>query len=263
MAGRRPKVGLALGAGAAKGAAHIGVLQVLKESEINIDYLAGTSAGSMIGGFYAAGIDLYRLERLACQLDWDVLTDLTMPRQGLIAGRKVKEFVQLLTQNKHFSELEIPFAAVAVNIKESREVVLTEGLVADAIRASTSIPGIYVPYKLDGKLLVDGAVLNRVPTDVVKDLGAEIKIGVDVGYNPRGQINEVNNIFDVILTSLRIMEQEVFEKRYIEADVLIRPQIEHVAPQDLDSAEECIAAGREAANQALPKIKDIIERWKA
>lgn len=259
MGEERPTVGIALGAGAAKGIAHIGVLQVLNEADINIDYLAGTSIGSMIGGFYAAGLDLKWLERIAYQINWDLLTDLTVPRQGLIAGKKVKAFVQLLTKSKNFSDLDIPFAAVATDIEKGEEVILQDGLVADAIRASTSIPGVYVPYRIDNRLLVDGAILNRIPVNVVQNLGADIIIGVDVGFDFQG--NEVNNIFDVILTSIRIMEQEVFDKRIIEADVLIRPEVGYIAPQDLDRAEEAVAAGIEAAQKTLPKIKKSIERW--
>ncbi|ADL12526.1 patatin-like phospholipase family protein [Acetohalobium arabaticum] len=259
MGEERPTVGLALGAGAAKGIAHIGVLQVLKEADINIDYLAGTSIGSMIGGFYAAGLDLKWIERIAYQINWDLLTDFTVPRQGLIAGKKVKAFVQLLTKSKRFSDLDIPFAAVATDIEKGEEVILQDGLVADAIRASTSIPGVYVPYRIDNRLLVDGAILNRIPVNVVQNLGADVIIGVDVGFD--FQENKVNNIFDVILTSIRIMEQEVFDKRIIEADVLIRPEVGYIAPQDLDRAEEAVAAGIEAAQKALPQIKESIERW--
>ncbi|MBM7623804.1 patatin-like phospholipase family protein [Sporohalobacter salinus] len=257
--GRKPTIGLALGAGAAKGIAHIGVLQALKEENVNIDYLAGTSIGSMIGGFYAAGLDLEWLESIAYQINWDLLTDLTVPRKGLIAGDKVKEFVQLLTKSKKFSDLDIPFAAVATDIEKGEEIVLQEGLVAEAIRASTSIPGVYVPYQIGDRLLVDGAILNRVPVNVVQNLGADIIIGVDVSFDFQG--NEVNNIFDVILTSIRIMEQEVYNTRIIETDVLIKPEVGHIAPQDLDRAEECVAAGIEAAQKALPRIRESIERW--
>jgi NTE family protein len=152
----RAKIGLALGAGSARGVAHIGVLQVLEEAGINIDYLTGTSMGSLIGSFYAAGMDLKRLEGLAYQMDWDLITDITVPLKGLLSGKKTKEFVQLLTKNKKFSELEVPFAVVAADIQSGEEVVIKEGLVADAVRGSVSIPGVYVPYQLGENLLVDG-----------------------------------------------------------------------------------------------------------
>lgn len=253
----KPEVGLALGAGSARGIAHIGVLQVLNEANINIDYLAGTSMGSVIGSFYATGMNLNRLERLSYQLDWDLITDFTVPRQGLIAGKKTKEFIQLLTKSKNFSELEVPLAVVATDIQEGKEVVLKEGLVADAVRASISIPGIYVPYRINNSLLVDGALLNRVPVDVIKEWGADITIGVDVGYDIKS--SKVNNIFEIITRAIGILEREVRKHRVIEADVVIEPEVGHISSRALDQAEECVEAGVKATEQALPKIKKLIE----
>ncbi|SJZ91152.1 patatin-like phospholipase family protein [Selenihalanaerobacter shriftii] len=258
--GDKPKIGLALGAGSVRGIAHIGVLQVLDKAGIHIDYLAGSSIGSMVGGFYAADLDLKRLEQLSYQMDWDLVTDLTVPRQGLIAGNKVKEFIKLLTQNKRFSDLKLPFAAVAADIQKGEEVVLREGLVADAIRASISIPGVYVPHEINDRLLVDGAILNRVPTNVIEDFGADIIIGVDVSYDVT-QDGNVNNIFEIIMKTLGIMEREIMKYKGIDADVLIRPKVGHVPSRALDKAEECVAAGVKAAEEKVPKIKELIKRW--
>jgi NTE family protein len=257
----RAKIGLALGAGSARGVAHIGVLQVLEEAGINIDYLTGTSMGSLIGSFYAAGMDLKRLEGLAYQMDWDLITDITVPLKGLLSGKKTKEFVQLLTKNKKFSELEVPFAVVAADIQSGEEVVIKEGLVADAVRGSVSIPGVYVPYQLGENLLVDGALLNSVPADVVKGLGADIIVGVDVGYDV--QQGRVNNIFDVIVKAISMMEREIRKYKSIEADIMIRPEVGHIPSRALHRAEECVEAGRKAAQKELPRIKKEIGRWEA
>ncbi|MGM0502596.1 MAG: patatin-like phospholipase family protein [Bacillota bacterium] len=252
-------IGLALGAGSARGLAHIGVLQAFREQNIEIDYIAGTSVGSIIGGFYCAGVDLHMLERLATHLEWDHLTDITLPREGLIAGNKMKEFFQMLTKQKKFSELETPFVAVATDIERGEEVVIDSGLVAEGLRASMSVPGVFVPYRLNDKLLVDGALLNRVPTSEVKELGADIVIGVDV--TPKlVKKRQVEGIFDVIINSIDIMQQELTQSKRLDADLLIVPKVENVGATELSKAEECIKLGYQAAQEKIGQVKKIISR---
>ncbi len=254
----KPSIGLALGAGSARGLAHLGVLKAFNESSITIDYLGGTSMGSIIGGFYAVGLDLDMLERLAVNLKWDDLTDITVPRKGLIAGKKAKKFFELLTHKKRFSQLDIPFVTVATDIERGEEVIINEGLVADALRASMSIPGVYVPYELEGRLLVDGALLTRVPVNPVRGLGADIVIGVEVSQNLiRG--GEVNNIFDVILNSVDIMQQEIAEHKNTGADLLIVPDVSHIPSRGLDQVQECIDLGYQETKNKLPKIENLIK----
>lgn len=255
-----PTIGLALGAGSARGLAHLGVLKVFEEEEIKIDYLTGTSMGSVIGGFYATGIDLHRLESLATHLTWDHLTDITVPRKGLVAGNKVKEFFELLTQKKSFDDLNIPFAAVAADIEKGKEVVIKEGQLAEALRASMSIPGIYVPYELEGRLLVDGALLTRVPVSPAREMGADIVIGVEVSHNV-SRANKVNNIFDVIMNSIDIMQQEIAEYKNTGADLLLIPEVGDIPSMGLDQAQKCIDLGYQSAKEAIPKIRSLIEEW--
>ena len=256
----RPSIGLALGAGSARGLAHLGVLKAFEESEIDINYLGGTSMGSIIGGFYAVGLDFDMLERLAVNLKWDHLTDITVPRRGLIAGNKVRDFFELLTHKKTFDQLDIPFVTVATDIERGEEVIIKEGLVADALRASMSIPGIYVPYELEGRLLVDGALLTRVPVSSVRELGADIVIGVEVSQNViRG--GGVNNIFDVIMNSVDIMQQEIAEHKNTGADLLIIPEVAHIPSRGLDHAQECIDLGYQAVQKLLPKVENLIKEW--
>ncbi|MGM0369748.1 MAG: patatin-like phospholipase family protein [Bacillota bacterium] len=250
-------VGLALGAGSARGLAHIGVLKAFDEEGITVDYIAGTSAGSIIGGFYAANLDLHMLERLATHIEWDHLTDITVPRKGLIAGNKIKEFFQLLTKDKNFSELEIPFVAIATDIEKGENVVLDSGPVAEALRASMSIPGVFVPYRLNGHLLVDGALLNRVPTAEVRDLGADIVIGVEVSSSA-GQDRKVANIFDVIMNSIDIMQQELAHSKRVGADFLIMPDLGDVGSTELTKAQHCIDLGYKAAKNKADEIKKMI-----
>ncbi len=251
-------VGVALGAGSARGLAHLGVLKAFDEEGLQIDYLSGTSMGSIIGGFYASGLSLDKLKQLTIHLKWEHLTDLTVPHKGLVSGNKAKDFFELLTQQKNFSDLEIPFVAVAADIEKGEEVVISEGKVADGLRASMSIPGVYVPYELDGRMLVDGALLNRVPVSPVRELGADIVIGVEVSHNVvRG--GGINNIFDVIINSIDIMQQEIAEYKNTGADYLIVPDVGHIPSTGLDQADECIDLGYQAAKEAMPEIKRLIK----
>ncbi|MCL4516969.1 MAG: patatin-like phospholipase family protein [Firmicutes bacterium] len=251
------KVGLALGAGAARGAAHLGVIAALLREGIPIDVVAGTSAGSLVGAVYAAGMELERVIQLATHLSWDHLVELTVPRMGLIKGNKLLQFIRLITRNKTFADLKIPFAAVAMDIESGEEVVISEGLVADAVRASCSIPGVFVPHRIGERLLVDGGVINRVPINVARQLGADIVIGVDVGDSAR--VVKVNNIIDVIMQSIDIMEREIHREKVLTADVLIQPDLGPIASTNLEAATSCIAAGEAAAVQALPRIRELME----
>lgn len=251
------KVGVALGAGAVKGLAHLGVLEVLEREGVPIHFIAGSSIGALVGGLYSCGLDIRRLSQLAVNLNWEHLTDLAIPKKGLVRGKKILELLMLLTRGKEFSELEIPFAAIACDLQRGEEVVIEEGILAHAIRASISIPGIYVPYEFQGRLLVDGAVLNSVPANVVKEKGMDLTIAIDVGF--MGRDIRVSSIFDVILTSINIMQREVMEKKLEKADILIRPEVGHISPTNIQKAEECIEAGRRAAEENLPKIFDYLE----
>lgn len=254
----RPVLGLALGGGAARGIAHIGVLQVLEEERIPIAVIAGTSVGALIGALYGAGVDLEWLARLAVNLKWDHLVDLTVPGLGFIRPDKMAHLVKLLTREKSFADLRVRFAAVAVDIETGEEVVITDGSLVDAVIASSSIPGIFVPRRVGGRLLVDGGLVNRVPVDVARRLGADVVIGVDVGTDPRRV--KVRNILDVIFQAVDIMQNRIFEYRLSGADVLIHPDLGGMDPSNLDEAEFSLEAGRAAARVALPQIKRCLQQ---
>lgn len=255
-----PRVGIALGSGSAKGFAHLGILKVLERENIPIDLIAGTSIGSVFGALYASGADLSILEKLCHHLQQKLLVDVTVPRLGLIKGDRIESLMKLLTKNATFEELKIPLFVVAVDIEQREEVVISKGSVAEAVRASISIPGIFIPKILDGRTLVDGAVLNRVPIEVLRRAGADVVIGVDLKYGgmPQGA-KPVKNIFDVILTSIDLLEQDKDYKNM--ADVLIEPEVAHIGYADFHKAEECIALGVKAAEEALPKIKKLLHSY--
>ncbi|AZR72736.1 esterase [Anoxybacter fermentans] len=249
----RPKIGLALSSGAVRGLAHLGVIEVFEKEGIPIDMIAGTSAGSLVGGLYALGLELKYLKQLALNIRWEHITDITIPRRGLVAGNKLLEFLRFLTQDKTFDQLKIPFTAVATDIERGERVLINSGSVAEAIRASTSIPGIYVPFKKDGRLLVDGAITDRIPIGVVKDMGADVVIAVDVGFNIG--YSKLSNIFEILIQSSDIMLREISRERWTDADILIQPAVNHLPAMDLNYAEEIIQAGIDAARNMLPEIK--------
>lgn len=256
---KAPKVGLALGAGAAKGFAHLGVLKVLEEEKIPIDLIVGCSMGSIFGALYGAGADLDLLEKLLEQLPQKQLFDLAVPKMGLIRGHRLEALLKLLTKDMDFSQLNIPVYVVAVDVEKGEKVVISEGSVAEAVRCSISIPGIFVPKPWRGRLLVDGAVLERVPVGVAQKCGADIVIAVDVKFG--GESNreiKVTNIFEVFLNSIELMEREVALPYLSEADVLIQPDLAHIASSEFHRFKECIAIGEAAARRAIPQIKQLL-----
>lgn len=255
-----PKIGLALGSGGARGFAHLGVLKVLEEENIPISYIAGSSIGALVAALYASGLGLDRLYKLAKSFRRNNFIDLTIPKMGLIAGKRITEFIRLLTKGKKIEELEIPIAIVATDLQTGAKVVFRQGDVARAVRASISIPGIFVPAEVDGRLLVDGGVVDRVPVSVAREMGADIVIAVDV--SPVNVNSEITSIFDVILQSLDILQDEIVSHRQLASDVMIRPRVEAYSSRAFTDIEEIIAIGEEEARKNIAKIRQAIEKWK-
>jgi NTE family protein len=180
---KKGKIGLALGSGAARGLAHIGVLKVLEKEEIPLDMIAGTSMGALIGALYAQEKNAKRIEELALEIDWKrliLLADPTLPKMGFVEGKKIKELLKSIIGDIKFSDLEIPFACVATDILTGEEVVIREGLVVEGVRASISLPVILTPAKWQGRFLVDGGLVNPVPVNLLKEMGADFTIAVNV-----------------------------------------------------------------------------------
>ncbi|KMY49338.1 patatin-like phospholipase family protein [Peribacillus loiseleuriae] len=257
---REPKIGLALGSGGARGFAHLGVIKVLKEAGISIDMIAGSSMGALVGSFYAAGSDVERLYRLSKAFKRKYYLDFTVPKMGFVAGKKVKELIRVFTYNKRIEELDIPLAIVATDIKKGEKVVFQSGPIAEAVRASISIPGIFVPEKIGDRLLVDGGVIDRVPVSVVRSMGADLVIAVDVS-NVKKEI-EITSIYDVIMQSLDILQMELTESRKLSSDVMIRPHVENYNSKSFTNINEIITIGEEEARLNIDKIKQCIDTWK-
>jgi NTE family protein len=179
----RRKIGLALGSGAARGLAHIGVLKVLSANQIPIDFIAGSSIGALIGALYVSGLSIDQMEEVACNVDWKLTAQLftpTLPYAGLVEGKRIRHFLGSLIGDKNFEDAKLPFAVVATDVLTGEEIIIKNGSLIEAVRASISIPGIFTPVVYQNRFLVDGGVVNPVPVDVVRDMGADIVIAVNV-----------------------------------------------------------------------------------
>lgn len=255
-----PKIALVLGAGSARGLAHIGVMQVLKEFNIGYDFIAGSSMGAMVGGIYASGADLYMLDRMIENMNQNILYDVNLPRMGFMAGRKITSFLNLMTKNKTFDQLDLPLLVVASDLVTGSRVVLEEGSVADAIRASISIPGIFRPVKQGEQILVDGAVTDRLPVEVARERGADLILAVDVTYC-EGKKVIIRNTWDVIMTALDILQKPQFDGVSSQADILIQPAVGGYSPRDFDRSRELVDLGRQAALEQIEAIQSLIQNW--
>jgi predicted acylesterase/phospholipase RssA len=185
---KRLKLGLALGGGSARGFTHIGVLKVLHKHKIYPDYIAGTSAGAMVGAFYAAGHSPNDIEEIAKKTDWKKILDFTSPKYGLLSGILIEQKIRKVIHNKNFDELDIPLRVVSYNLDQHKKIVFSEGNVARSVRASLSIPGIFVPVKIGKYNHIDGGVVDPTPFDVVKEMGADIIIAVDLLHSEKKSI---------------------------------------------------------------------------
>jgi len=279
---RRPRVGLALSGGGARGLAHIGVLRVLEREGIPMDFLAGTSMGGVIAAGYAAGLSPDDLEKEALAVARTRrllrLIDPALPNGGLIRGQRLLAYFEQHLGQRTFSDLRLPLALEAVDLNTRQEIVLREGPVALALRATTAVPGLLMPVEVNGWRLVDGGVLNNLPVDVAREMGAEVVIAVDIGptreagigrwignrrWVPEG-LSATLMVLDDTLGTLMTASQE-HKLRQFPPEVLIRPAI----PTDVnvfagyERAAELIAAGERAAEAHLPEIKSLLRpRWR-
>lgn len=246
------KVGLALGSGAARGLAHIGVIEVLKNYGIPIDMVSGSSAGALVGALYCTGCDFKYVKAIARNMPKKSYVDVAVPRLGFIKGDKVCELMQLFTKDCEFKDLKTPLYITATDLTNKKLKIINDGKVYEAVRASISIPGIFVPYVKDGTVLVDGGMLERVPAKVLKDNGADFVIGVDVGFNLT--TSNCSNIFNILYETFDLVENELFKMKKQDADILIRVDLNDMDPTRFDLVDICAAKGKMAADALIDKI---------
>jgi len=258
------KIGLALGSGAARGLAHIGVLEVLREEGIPIDMISGASAGAVIGALYAQGKDLNAVRTLVRGLNRRrliSLTDLIPSKTGLIHGEKIKEILEVaFAGDPLFADLKIPFACIATDIMTGEEVVINQGSVLEGLRASISIPLLLSATKWQDRYLVDGGIVNPVPVNILKRMGANFIIAVNVIPNFRTEIQYFKktkepNMLDIIMHTIYIGNTLLVRHSLEGADVSIQPQVKHIGAGDFHRADECIMEGEKAAREHVPTIK--------
>ena len=259
----KPKIALVLGGGAARGFAHIGVIRALEQEKIPIDMVIGTSVGSLIGAIYAYDMNSFELEWTAFSLEKDQVFDYgilsAFTSMGLAKGDKLEEFVKSKVLVANIEDLKLPFAAIATDLNRGTRVVLDHGSVAKAVHASSAIPGVFNPVDHQGKLLVDGGVVENLPSSVARERGADIVIAVDISENVTNF--NITNLIDVMLQSVTIMSSENVKYTRKNADVLITPAVGDVGMLDFSQKKRCMLAGIEAAQKAMPDIKKKIAQW--
>ena len=258
----RKKVGLALGGGAARGLAHIGVLEVLQREGIPIDMIAGTSMGAVVGAFYAHTRDVNLMKDLAIDFGKRRLrffTDLTIPRTGILRWKWVEDRIKKHIGGVRFEDLKIPFRCVAVDIDNGEEVTLNEGSVWEAARASATVPVALSINPWKGRYLVDGGISNPVPVSCVKQMGADFIIAINVLHDPvassASRKGREHTLMSIMTKSVYIFSYRVIGSSLAGADVVIEPELGGIAYTDFQRAADCIKKGAVAAEAALPEIK--------
>lgn len=257
---KRPRIGLALSGGAARGLAHVGVLRALAEHSLPIDYLAGTSAGALVAGTLAAGMALSEIESIGRSLRWRDMGRMTMSRLGVQSNERLEKYLREVLPVTRFEELPIPFAAVATDLQSGKGVILQgKGDVPFAIRASCAIPGWYVPVTDEhGRQLVDGGLVANIPSDVARAMGADIVIAVDVNAEGAAFLGPSLSIISVVLQSMMLVQRTASLYQLAVADVVIKPRVGHIRWDEMSRAEELIAAGYEAGVESIPEIEMVI-----
>jgi NTE family protein len=253
-AARPPKLGLALGGGFARGLAHIGVLKVFEEERIPIDFIAGTSVGSVIGASYASGVSAKELCEVAALVRFKDFSRWTVSRFGLFSNDKMAEFLHKVLRCSTFEELRIPLAVAATDILTGEPAVFTQGNLIDPVRASCAYPGMFLPVNIDGRLLVDGLLAHAVPAAPLRDLGAERVVSVYLSarwVKPRGP----RHVFDIIGQCFSIAQDKMCGVWKAVSDVVVEPDIGDFGYDDFARAGELIQAGEAAARAALPAIR--------
>jgi len=246
------RVALVLGAGASRGFAHIGVLKILESNGVPVHMIVGTSAGSFVGSLYACGFNAYQLQKMALSIEQSDIVDMTIPDNGFIKGEKLENYVNSVMKNTPIEKLKIPFYAVATCLPGGQEVVFGQGNTGKAVRASCSIPGVFMPSMINGKMYVDGGVVSPVAVDAARKYGADIVIAVDIASD-RDTIAPEGTIA-TILQSVNIMYSKLSAIQTAKADIVIRPKVGYIGSAEFEKRHEAIMEGEKATLALLPEI---------
>ena len=255
------KIGIALGGGAAKGFAHIGVIKMLEANGLTPAVVSGTSAGSVVGALYASGMDAFALQEKAVGLDETSIRDLQFSSGGLVKGQKLEDYVNEQVQRRPLEKLAKPFVAVATRLEDGERTVFARGNTGQAVRASSSVPGVFQPVTIGKYHFVDGGVVSPVPVDAARQLGADIVVAVDISSKARGQ--SPGDMLGTLGQSIAIMGQKLGQAELARADVVIRPKVLDIGAADFTQRGSAILEGEKAALAAMPQIRARIAQLQA
>lgn len=254
------RIGIALGGGAAKGFAHIGVIKMLEANGLEPVVVSGTSAGSVVGALYASGMDAFQMQRHAVALDEDEIRDVSLFSGGLIEGRLLQDYVNRLVDRRPIDALDKPFAAVATRLEDGKRSVFVRGDTGQAVRASSSIPGVFEPVAIGKWHYVDGGVVSPVPVDAARQLGADFVIAVDISSKASGSMPD--GMLGIVNQSITIMGRRLGAQELARADVVIRPGVDDIGAADFEQRNHAIMRGEQAALAALPTIRAKLAKMK-
>lgn len=259
---KRPKIGLALGSGGSRGLAHIGVIKALEENNIPIDFIAGSSIGAMVGGFYAVGLGVKKMEEIALETNWRRIFSLVDPhlKQGLISGERVKTFIEGYVGGKKIEDCRIPFVAVATDLKTGEVVILDKGGMAQAIRASISIPLVFKLVEINGRMLADGGLSAPVPVEIVRNMGADVVIAVNLDEHYQDE-KWKPGWYDIANDSLNILRHHLALSNVSTADIVINIDVgKNNYWYQFTNGQDKILVGEKATKEILPRLREIIHQ---
>lgn len=257
---RPPRVGLALGGGAARGFAHVGVIQVLEEAGLRPDLVVGTSAGSLVAALYASGKSAAQLQQVAESMEEAAITDWTLPlfSRGLLRGDALARYVSQQVGGRQIEAMPMPLGIVATDLHTGQGVLFQRGDTATAVRASSAVPAVFVPVRIAGRDYVDGGLVSPVPVRYARQMGADLVIAVDISSEPEG--NPSGDTLQVLLQTFAIMGKSINTFELKDADVLVRPALTGVKSADFGARRQSIDAGRRAMRQQLATLRQRIQR---
>lgn len=255
---RPAKIAIVLGAGASKGFAHIGVLKIFEANKIPIHMIVGTSAGSFVGSLYAYGFNAFQLQKMSLTIEKGDIVDLTIPDNGFIKGEKLEEYINRTINNTPIEKMRIPFYAVATDLLNGQEVIFGKGNTGTAVRASCSIPGVFRPVSIGGRLYADGGIVSPVAVDAARKMGADVVIAVDISSDIDS--SQPQNTLETILKAISIMYSKVAGQQLSRADVVIKPKVSFIGSADFEKRHEAIMEGEKATLEQMPRIKEIMDK---
>ncbi len=256
---RLPKIGLALGGGAARGFAHIGVIQVLEEADIRPALVTGTSAGSLVAALYASGKSPTQLQQLAESMDEATFADWTLPifSRGMLRGEALARYVQAMVSGRLIEDMNLPLGIVATDLNSGVGVLFQRGDTATAVRASSAVPAVFQPVRIAGREYVDGGLVSPVPVRYARQMGAELVIAVDISSAPES--NPAGDTLQILMQTFTIMGKSINALELKDADVVVKPALNGVSSADFGARRRAIQAGRAAMLALMPQLKTAIE----